>query len=153
MLQSTPVPAGRSSVTLNPVAVVTLLLARVTVKPICEPAFTLAGSAGLVPLRSGGGVAVGVGVGVAVEVGVEGGVAVAVAVAVGVGVGVAVAVAVAVAVGVGVGVGVATNTQLVLLPESTLFVPTALIAVALMLFESWTSRNAMVRTLCGSIFH
>lgn len=83
--------------------------------------------------------------GVSVGVGVEVGVGVAVAVGVGVGV--------AVAVGVGVGVGVATNTQLVLLPESTLFVPTALIAVALMLFESWTSRNAMVRTLCGSIFH
>lgn len=78
------------SVTLSPVAVVSLLLVRVTVKPICDPELTLAASAVLVMLTSGGTVGVGV----------------KVAVAVGVGVKVAVAVAVAVAVGVDVGVGV-----------------------------------------------
>jgi hypothetical protein len=64
-----------------------------------------------------------------------------------VGVGVSVGVGVGVGVLVGVGVGVATKIQLVLLPESTLFVPMASIAVALMLFESCTSRNAIVRTV------
>ena len=70
--------------TLSPVAVVSLLLVRVTVKPICEPEPTLAASAVLVMETSGGTVGVGVNVAVAVGVGVK--VAVAVAVAVGVGV-------------------------------------------------------------------
>src|SRR5947208_11465690 len=104
MLQLTPVPAGRLSVTLSPVAAVSLLLVRVTVKPICEPALTLAASAVLLIETSGGTVGVGVGVGVNVAEGV--GVGVNVAVAVGVGVNVAVAVAVAVAVGVKVAVAV-----------------------------------------------
>lgn len=105
------------SVTLSPVAVVSLLLVRVTVKPICDPELTLAASAVLLIETSGGTVGVGVGVGVGVNVAVAVGVNVAVAVAVGVkvavavgvglssGVGVGVNVAVAVAVGVGVGVG------------------------------------------------
>ena len=74
------------SVTLSPVAVVSLLLVRVTVKPICDPELTLAASAVLVMLTSGGTVGVGVKVAVAVGVGVKVAVAVAVAVAVGVGV-------------------------------------------------------------------
>ena len=117
MVQFTSVPAGKLSVTLSPVAVVSLLLVRVTVKPICDPELTLAASAVLLIETSGGTVGVGVGVGVGVNVAVAVGVNVAVAVAVGVkvavavgvglssGVGVGVNVAVAVAVGVGVGVG------------------------------------------------
>jgi hypothetical protein len=105
IVQFTSVPAGKASVTLSPVAVVSLLLVRVTVKPICDPELTLAASAVLVMWTSGGTVGVGVNVAVAVGVGVK--VAVAVAVAVGVNVAVAVAVGVNVAVAVGVGLGAA----------------------------------------------
>ena len=45
--QITPAPAGKLSLTLNPVAVPALPLLKVTVKPICDPAFTLASSATL----------------------------------------------------------------------------------------------------------
>ena len=45
IVQFTPVPSGRLSVTLKPVAVPALLLFSVTVKPICEPALTLTASA------------------------------------------------------------------------------------------------------------
>ena len=45
--QLTSVPAGKLSVTLRPVAMVAVLLVRVTVKPICEPALTPAASATL----------------------------------------------------------------------------------------------------------
>ena len=68
--QLTPVPAGKLSVTLRPVAVPPVLLFNVTVKPICEPALTLAASAVLVMATVAGGVGVGVGVGVSVGVGV-----------------------------------------------------------------------------------
>jgi len=78
------------------VAIVSLLLAKVTVNPICDPALTLAASGALVMERSGGTVGVGVGVGANV----------ALAVAVGVAVGLGVSVSVAVGLGVGVGVGV-----------------------------------------------
>lgn len=105
IVQFTSVPAGRLSVTFSPVAVVSLLLVRVTVKPICDPELTLAASAVLVIETSGGTVGVGVGVGVNVAVAV--GVGVNVAAAVGVGVKVAVGVGVNVAVAVGVGVGAA----------------------------------------------
>ena len=111
IVQFTSVPGGKLSVTLSPVAVVSLLLVRVTVKPICDPELTLAASAVLVMLTSGGTVGVGVKVAVAVGVGVNVAVAVAVAVAVGVNVAVAVGVKVAVAVAVGVGVGVAAVTS------------------------------------------
>jgi len=47
IVQLTSLPAGKVSVTLNPVAVPALPLLRVTVKPICEPALTLASSATL----------------------------------------------------------------------------------------------------------
>ena len=100
------------SVTLSPVAVVSLLLVRVTEKPICDPELTLAASAVLVMLTSGGTVGVGVKVAVAVGVGVKVAVAVAVAVAVGVNVAVAVGVNVAVAVAVGVNVAVAVGVGL-----------------------------------------
>src|SRR5690242_18573149 len=100
MVQFTSVPAGKLSVTLSPVAVVSLLLVRVTVKPICEPEPTLAASAVFVMETFGGTVGVGVNVAVAVGVGVNVAVAVAVAVAVGVNVAVAVGVNVAVAVAV-----------------------------------------------------
>ena len=93
--------------TFSPVAVVSLLLVRVTVKPICDPELTLAASAVLVIETSGGTVGVGVGVGVNVAVAVGVGVNVAVAVGVGVKVAVGVGVNVAVAVAVGVGVGAA----------------------------------------------
>ena len=82
IVQKTPVPAGKLSVTERPVVVVGLLLVRVTVKPICEPALTLEASTVLVMMTPG------VGVGVGVDIGVGVGVAVAVAVAVAVGVGV-----------------------------------------------------------------
>ncbi len=85
------------------------------------------------------------------------GVAVSVSVEVGVGELVGVFVGVFVTVGVFVnvlvGVGVASKIQFVLFPESTLFVPAALIADALTLFESFTSRKLIVRVPCGSIFH
>jgi len=42
IVQFTSVPAGKLSVTLSPVAIVSLLLVRVTVKPISDPALTLA---------------------------------------------------------------------------------------------------------------
>jgi len=109
MVQFTSVPAGKLSVTLSPVAVVSLLLVRVTVKPICDPELTLAASAVLLIETSGGTVGVGVGVGVGVNVAVAVGVKVAVAVGVGVKVAVAVAVPVAVAVGVNVAVAVAVG--------------------------------------------
>ena len=48
IVQLMSVPAGRLSVTLNPLAVPAVLLVRVTVKPICDPALTLAASAVLV---------------------------------------------------------------------------------------------------------
>ena len=48
IVQLTPLPAGKLSVTLSPVAVPALPLLRVTVKPICEPALTLGASAVLV---------------------------------------------------------------------------------------------------------
>ena len=102
IVQFTSVPGGKLSVTLSPVAVVSLLLVSVTVKPICDPELTLAASAVLVILTSGGTVGVGVNVAVAVGVGVNVAVAVAVAVAVGVNVAVAVGVNVAVAVAVAV---------------------------------------------------
>lgn len=111
-LTSVPLTSPKSSVTLSPVAVVSLLLVKVTVNPICEPAVTMLLSTVLVILTSGGTVAVGVGVnvaegvGVGVKVAVAVGVNVAVAVAVGVNVAVAVGVNVAVAVAVAVGVGV-----------------------------------------------
>jgi hypothetical protein len=115
MVQLTSAPAGRLSVTLSPVAAVTLLLVTVTVKPICEPALTLAASAVLVMLTLGGGVGLGVCVGVGVNVaegvgvGVNVAVGVGVKVAVGVGVNVAEGVGVNVAVDVGVGVDVAVG--------------------------------------------
>jgi len=103
------VPAGKLSVTLRPVAVPPVLLFNVTVKPICEPALTLAASAVLVMATVAGGVGVsvgvGVGVGVSVGVGVGAGVGVGVSVAVGVGVGVGVSVGLGVGVGVGEGGG------------------------------------------------
>lgn len=76
IVHKTPAPAGRLSVTESPVAVMGLLLVRVTVKPICEPALTLAASAVLVMMTS----VVGVGVGVGVAVGVDAGVGVGVGV-------------------------------------------------------------------------
>jgi hypothetical protein len=97
MLQLTPVPAGKLSVTLSPVAIVSLIFVKVTVKPICDPALTLAASAVLVMETSGGTVGVGVGVGVNVAV------AAGVGVAVGLGGSVAVGVGVGVSVGIGVG--------------------------------------------------
>ena len=45
IVQLTPLPAGKLSVTLNPVAVPALPLLRTTVNPICEPALTLPASA------------------------------------------------------------------------------------------------------------
>ena len=45
IVQLTPLPAGKLSLTLNPVAVPALPLLRTTVNPICEPALTLAASA------------------------------------------------------------------------------------------------------------
>jgi len=45
IVQLIPFPAGKLSFTLSPVAVPALLLLRVTVKPICEPALTLESSA------------------------------------------------------------------------------------------------------------
>ena len=48
IIQLISVPAGKLSVTLSPVAVPAVLLVKVTVKPICEPALTLAASAVLV---------------------------------------------------------------------------------------------------------
>ena len=48
IVQLISVPAGKLSVTLNPVAVPALLLLRLTVKPICEPALALGASAVLV---------------------------------------------------------------------------------------------------------
>ena len=98
IVQFTSVPAGKLSLTLRPVAAVSLLLVRVTAKPICDPDPTLAASAVLL-IETFGGTA-GVGVNVAVAVGVK------VAVAVGVGVNVAVAAGVGVKVAVGVGLGV-----------------------------------------------
>ena len=47
IVQLISVPAGKLSLTLSPVAMPALPLLRVTVKPICEPAFTLASSATL----------------------------------------------------------------------------------------------------------
>ena len=44
IVQTTPVPAGRLSVTLSPAAMPAVLLVKVTVKPICEPAPTLGAS-------------------------------------------------------------------------------------------------------------
>ena len=41
----TPLPPGKLSLALNPVAVPAPLLLRTTVNPICEPALTLAASA------------------------------------------------------------------------------------------------------------
>src|SRR5947207_10594533 len=99
------------SVTLSPVAVVSLLSVRVTVNPICDPAPTLPASAALVMETFGGTVGVGVGVGVNVAEGVGVGVNVAVAVAVGVNVAVAVGVNVAVAVGVNVAVAVGVGVN------------------------------------------
>jgi hypothetical protein len=101
MVQLTPVPAGKLSVTLSPVAIVSLLLVKVTEKPICEPALTLAVSAVLVMETAAGDVGVGVGVG--------GGVGTGVSVVLGVGVGVSVGLAVAVDVSVGAGVGVGVS--------------------------------------------
>ena len=109
MVQFTSVPAGKLSVTLSPVAVVSLLLVRVTVKPICDPELTLAASAVLLIETSAGTVGVGVGVGVGVNVAVAVAVAVGVKVAVAVGVNVAVAVAVGVKVAVAVGVGLSSG--------------------------------------------
>jgi hypothetical protein len=111
IVQFTSVPAGKLSVTLRPVAVVSLALVRVTVNPICDPAPTLPASAVLVMETSAGTVAVGVGVGVKVAEGVGVGVNVAVAVAVGVKVAVAVGVNVAVAVGVNVAVAVGVGVK------------------------------------------
>jgi hypothetical protein len=45
IVQLISAPAGKLSVTLSPVAVPALLLLRVTVKAICEPALTLESSA------------------------------------------------------------------------------------------------------------
>jgi hypothetical protein len=104
IVQFTPVPAGKLSVTFSPVAIVSLLFVRVTVKAICNPALTLAASAVLAMETFGGTVGVGVGVGVKVAEGIGLGVNVAVGVAVGVGVSVAVGVGAGVPVGVGVGV-------------------------------------------------
>jgi hypothetical protein len=106
IVQFTSVPAGKLSLTLRPVAAVSLLLVRVTAKPICDPDPTLAASAVLVIETFGGTVGVGENVAVAVGVNVAVAVGVGVKVAVGVGVNVAVAVAVAAAVAVGVGQGV-----------------------------------------------
>ncbi len=86
IVQFTSVPAGKLSVTLRPVAVPAVLLLRVTVKPICDPALTVAASAVLVMATVAGGVGVGIGVGVSVGVGV--GVGVSVGLGVGVGDGV-----------------------------------------------------------------
>ena len=47
----------------------------------------------------------------------------------------------------------AMNLHPVLLPEFTLLVPTALMRVLLILYESWTSKKLMVRVPCGSICH
>ena len=101
IVQLTSVPAGKSSVTFSPVTIVSLLLVRVTVKAICNPALTLAASAVFVMETSGETVGVGVGVGVKVAEGV--GLGVNIAVAVGVGVGVSVGVGAGVPDGVGVG--------------------------------------------------
>ena len=106
IVQFTSVPAGKSSVTFSPVAIVSLLLVRVTVKVICNPALTLAASAVFVMETSGGIVGVGVGVKVAVGVGVGAGVGVGVSIGLGVAVGVGVSVAVGVGAGVPVVVGV-----------------------------------------------
>ena len=48
IVQLIPLPAGKLSVRLNPVAVPAVLLLSVTVKPICDPALTLAASGVLV---------------------------------------------------------------------------------------------------------
>ena len=48
IVQLTSVPAGKLSLTLSPAAVPAALLLKVTVKPIWEPALTLAASAVLV---------------------------------------------------------------------------------------------------------
>jgi len=53
MVQLTPVPAGRSSVTLSPVASPAPLLVSVTVKPIGEVAPTLTASAVFVMVTTG----------------------------------------------------------------------------------------------------
>ncbi len=45
IVQFTSVPAGKLSVTLSPAAVPAVLLLRVTLKPICDPALTLGASA------------------------------------------------------------------------------------------------------------
>ncbi len=102
------------SVTFSPVAIVSLLLVRVTVKAICNPALTLAASAVFVMETSGG--TVGVGVGGMVGVGVVVGVWVGAGVGVGVPVGLAVAVGVGVSVAVGVGAGVAVGVGVGELP-------------------------------------
>ena len=47
IVQLTSVPAGKLSLTLSPAAVPAALLLKVTVKPIWEPALTLAASATL----------------------------------------------------------------------------------------------------------
>ena len=93
IIQLISFPAGKSSLTLSPVAVPSLPLLRLRVKPICEPALTLTASDVFVMVTSGVGigVTVGVGVGIGVGVGVGVGIGVGVGVAVGVGVGVAAA--------------------------------------------------------------
>ena len=45
IVQLTPLPPGKLSLTLNPVAMPAPPLLRTTVNPICEPALTLAASA------------------------------------------------------------------------------------------------------------
>ena len=112
IVQLTSAPAGKLSVTESPVAVVGLLLVRVTMNPICEPALTVAASAVLVMVITGAAVGVGVGVNVEVAVGVGVDVAVAVAGAVGVGVKVAVGVGVRLCSGVGVNVAVGSGVGL-----------------------------------------
>jgi len=108
----TPAPAGRVSLKVTPVSVrVPDAFLACTVKPIVEPALTLAASAVLLSVRFGGGFPnLGPG-GPTVGVGVIVGVAVFVGVAVGVDVGVDVEVGVIVGVPVFVGVGLAVDVD------------------------------------------